>query len=81
MINNFQKLILALKKLLVMRKRFEYKTVEIKSKSVWSTEVPTKEIDEVLNQFGQEGWDLVAVKVISSMGTSLSSMYTFKREL
>lgn len=64
-----------------MRKRFEYKTVEVKSKSVWTNEVPTDEIDETLNKYGQDGWELVAIKVISSMGTSLSSLYTFKREL
>ena len=64
-----------------MKKRFEYKTVEIKSNSMWTTEVPTKEIDEKLNNFGQEGWELVAIKVISSMGSSVSSLYTFKREL
>lgn len=64
-----------------MKKRFEYKTVEVKSKSMWTNEVPTDEIDTILNKYGQEGWELVAVKVISSMGTSLSSLYTFKREL
>ena len=64
-----------------MRKRFEYKTVEIKSKSVWTMEVPINEIDEILNRLGQEGWELVVVKELVGMGSSLSSLYTFKREL
>lgn len=64
-----------------MRKRFEYKTVEIKSKSIWTTEVPINEIDEILNQMGQDGWELVVVKELVGMGSSLSSLYTFKREL
>ena len=54
--------------------------MEVKSKSVWTNEVPTDEIDETLSKYGQDGWELVAIKVISSMGTSLSSLYTFKRE-
>lgn len=64
-----------------MRKRFEYKTVEIKSKSIWTMEVPTAEIDEILNRMGQDGWELVVVKELVGMGSSLSSLYTFKREL
>ena len=64
-----------------MKKRFEYKTVEIKSKSIWTTEVPINEIDEILNQMGQDGWELVIVKELVGMGSSLSSLYTFKREL
>ena len=64
-----------------MKKRFEYKTVEIKSKSIWTTEVPIDEIDEILNQMGQDGWELVVVKELVGMGSSLSSLYTFKREL
>ncbi|WP_300673398.1 DUF4177 domain-containing protein [Soonwooa sp.] len=64
-----------------MRKTFEYKTVEIKSRSIWTTEVPTEEIDEILNRLGRDGWELVVVKEFVGMGSSISSMYTFKREL
>ncbi len=64
-----------------MKKRFEYKTVEIKPKSIWAMDVPAKELDEILNRLGQDGWELVVVKEHISMGSSLSSLYTFKREL
>lgn len=31
-----------------MKKRFEYKTVEIKPNSIWAMDVPAKELDEIL---------------------------------
>lgn len=64
-----------------MAKKFEYKTERIDSKSIWSIKFDSKEIDEILNQIGSEGWELVSVQDISQTGTAWSFHYTFKREL
>ena len=65
-----------------MKKRFEYKTVVIKPKTTfWTFDYDPQEIEKTLNQYGSEGWELVAVESRDSGGTSYSLMYTFKREL
>lgn len=61
-------------------KRFEYKTVKITPKSIWSTEIKSEEIDDVLNDLGREGWELVTVQDLSVSGSSFSYLYTLKRQ-
>ena len=38
--------------------KFEYKTIEIKGQSFWKTTLNTEEIDNTLNELGQQGWEL-----------------------
>lgn len=64
-----------------MKKRFEYKSIEVKPKSMWTVKIDLEELEKQLNCLGMEGWELVAVTPYSSTGTSLGSLYTFKREL
>ena len=64
-----------------MKKRFEYKSVEIKPKSIWTVHVKPEEIDESINKFGADGWELVSIVPYSSTGTTVGFLYTFKREL
>ena len=65
-----------------MRKRFEYKTIVIKPKmSFWTFDYDPSEIDLTLNQYGNDGWELVSAESRDSGGTSLAFIYTFKREL
>lgn len=46
-----------------MKKRFEYKTVVVKPKvGFWTVEYDPNEIDKTLNQYGNEGWELVSVE-------------------
>lgn len=63
-----------------MKKRFEYKTIEVKPKK-WTFTISPEEIDEQINKMGQDGWELVVIREYINMGNSLSSFYTFKREL
>ena len=64
-----------------MKKRFEYKSVEIKPKSAWTAKIEPEDIDEVCNKYGSEGWELITVIALSSTGTTLGFLYTFKREI
>ncbi len=65
-----------------MTKRFEYKTLVIKpNTSLWSFDYDPIEMDKTLNQYGREGWELVAAESRDSGGTSLAFIYTFKREI
>lgn len=64
-----------------MKKRFEYKSVEVKPKSMWKSVIPPDEIDVIINKLGSDGWELVTVLPYSSTGTTVGFLYTFKREL
>lgn len=63
-------------------KRFEYKTIEIKPKGTWTWKFDTVEIDKILNDMGNQGWELVTMegKDYGGAGT-YSFYYTFKREI
>jgi len=62
-------------------KRFEYKTVEIKSKGIWATNFNPEEIDKELNKLGSQGWELVSIGSRDTGGTLIGFFYTFKREI
>lgn len=65
-----------------MNKTFEYKTVKIGSKGFWSAEIDADEIDKTLNEYGQQGWELISViKQLPPNGSAWSLQYTFKRQL
>ncbi len=40
-------------------KRFEYKTLKIEPKGFWGSKLDSTEIDKILNELGQQGWELV----------------------
>ena len=61
-------------------KRFEYKSVKMEPKSIWSGEISIEDIDIELNNLGCEGWELVNVQDLAFAGSSYSYLYTFKRE-
>lgn len=64
-------------------KQFEYQTIVIdpKSKDFWGTKLSTEEIDKLLNEKGNEGWELVSVQAYSIYDVHTSKLiYTFKRE-
>lgn len=65
-------------------KRFEYKTVEIKpEKRAWKNpKFDPIRIDEVLNEMGKQGWELIAVEDKKiGYGYTEYFIYTFKREI
>ena len=64
-----------------MKKRFEYKSVEIKPNSIWKATIKPEEIDAVINKLGSEGWELITLVPYSSTGTTVGFLYTFKREI
>lgn len=64
-----------------MRKRFEYKSIEIMPKSMWTSVIDPIELDQTINKFGSDGWELVTVVPFSSSGATRGFLFTFKREL
>lgn len=64
-----------------MRKKFEYKSIEIKPKSIWTTIIDPIELDQTINKYGNDGWELVTVVPFSSNGATNGFLFTFKREL
>lgn len=64
-----------------MNKKFEYKTLKIEPKGIWGTKLDPIEIDNILNQMGHEGWELVSMQDLAISGSSWSFHYTFKRQL
>ena len=64
-----------------MKKRFEYKIVEVKPKSIWTTKLDVFDGEKELNRYGSDGWELVAVESRDYGGSSYGFYYTFKREI
>jgi lambda repressor-like predicted transcriptional regulator len=68
---------------LIVIKRFEYKTVEIKPKETWKSRFDATEIDQILNELGKEGWELITTEDKNGIGDGSTEYfyYTFKREI
>lgn len=65
-----------------MAKKFEYQTVTIRPTGTWSSKFDTVEIDHILNEMGQEGWELVSMEDKNfGYGSTECFYYTFKREI
>ncbi|MDR0194549.1 MAG: DUF4177 domain-containing protein [Myroides sp.] len=62
-------------------KKFEYKAIQLKPTSLWSFNVSDQDVEEVLNKYGQEGWELVSVIDVNSSGTTTGYLVSFKREI
>lgn len=61
-------------------RKFEYKTVQIKPKGFFGTELDPNVIDMELNELGQQGWELVTIQGFELNGMTTSYHCTFKRE-
>lgn len=61
-------------------RKFEYKTIKIEPKGFWGTKLDENHIDEILNELGAQGWELVSMQDLEIGGSSWSFHYTFKRE-
>ncbi|MBD8069482.1 DUF4177 domain-containing protein [Bacillus sp. PS06] len=60
--------------------QFEYKTITLKpGKGLFNIEVKPEQIDETLNQLGEEGWKLVSSYSVSTNGFTSGIYYTFIR--
>ncbi|MCC9043343.1 DUF4177 domain-containing protein [Myroides sp. M-43] len=62
-------------------KRFEYKAIQLKPSSLWSFNVSVEEVEDVLNEYGKQGWELVTMIDINSTGTTTGYLLSFKREI
>ncbi|KQV49826.1 hypothetical protein ASC95_29705 [Pelomonas sp. Root1217] len=62
--------------------KWEYKTVKVDAKGMLGGVVDVQEFDGLLNQLGQQGWNLVSVFDTNMMihGTSREIVAVFKRE-
>lgn len=65
-----------------MMKKFEYKTIKIKTKlSLFDNKLDAEEIDTEINTYGAQGWELQTIKQLQVSGTTSAYFYTFKREI
>lgn len=63
-------------------RKFEYKTIEVKPKGTWSSKFDIVEIDKILNDMGNQGWELVSMEDRNvGYGSTGCFYYTFKREI
>ncbi|GIN41274.1 DUF4177 domain-containing protein [Heyndrickxia oleronia] len=56
---------------------YEYKTIKIESKGFFKT---TMENDQLLNEYGADGWKIVSSFTDQNNGTTSAVYYTFMRE-
>ena len=62
-------------------KRWEYKSVTQKIEGFWSRKVNHAEATALLNEHGEQGWELVSCfDVNEGHGISTSIVFIFKRE-
>lgn len=64
--------------------KFEYKTeeFELKKRLFGSAEINTKKLDDLMNKFGADGWELVSYTPVAEIyGRSDSLLLVFKREI
>ncbi len=65
-----------------MAKKFKYKTITIYPKGTWSSKFDPEMIDEILNEMGQEGWELISMEDKNfGYGSTECFYYTFKLEI
>lgn len=62
--------------------KWEYRTVKVDAKGMLGGVVDVQELDQLLNQLGQQGWNLVSVFDTNMMvhGTSREIVAVFKRQ-
>lgn len=61
-------------------RKFEYKTIKIEPQGFWVTKLDPGKIDDLLNDLGHQGWELVLMQNMLGSGHSHGFHCTFKRE-
>ena len=62
--------------------KFEYKVVTYDTKGFWGGTVEVRQIEEQLNQLGNDGWEMVScTSTNQSDGASKSIVCIFKRKV
>lgn len=61
-------------------KRFEYKTIEVLTNGLY-VKIDMKEVDDMLNGQGNQGWELVSTVPCIMGGATQRIYYTCKREI
>jgi hypothetical protein len=60
--------------------RWEYKSVQMETKGLWGGKVEGSELDRIMNELGEIGWELVsAFDTNEAYGRSRSIVLLFKR--
>lgn len=63
-------------------KKFEYKTIKVNTKKgFFVNSLNVERVDNMLNEAGSAGWELVTINDMETGGSSWTFYYTFKREL
>jgi hypothetical protein len=62
--------------------KWEYKTIKLKTRGIWGGNFDESELDNMMNEYGSEGWELVA-GFDTSTGTGETSdvVIIFKRQI
>lgn len=62
-------------------KKYEYKTISMEATGFMGGQVDVQELDERLNAYGMDGWELIGmVSSNQSYGSTRFILVTFKRE-
>jgi len=63
-------------------KKWEYFTEVINTKGVFTTKIDASEFNQILNDLGKEGWELIdKTPMALEVGKTTSIVCVFKREL
>ncbi len=62
--------------------KWEYKTIKLKTRGFWGGNFDESELDDMMNEFGLEGWELVAgFDTTKTYGETRDVVIIFKRLL
>lgn len=62
-------------------RKWEYKTIAFETTGLWGGILNTRRFEEELNQYGEEGWEMVSsFATQQAYGKSASVFVVFKRE-
>lgn len=65
-----------------MTSKYEYKTIEIMpNASLFSIKIDKTFLDDLLNKYGNEGWELITSTPLSINSTTRVIYYTFRRAI
>lgn len=60
--------------------KYEYKVEKLDAKGFWSSKIEPKEMEDMLNQLGRQGWDLItAFDTSKYQGHTTGAFLLFKR--
>ena len=64
-----------------MMDKYEYKVIAYDTKGLFGGKVDSRELESQLNQFGNDGWEMVSCTSSNqSYGSSKSIVFIFKRK-